>query len=39
MSTIQLFKIIENKHDVDRGTDFIKRFCEFLEEYSMKTVN
>ena len=28
MSTILSFKSIENKHDVYRGTDCIKTFCE-----------
>ena len=30
MSTILLFRNIENKHDVYKGKDCIKRFCEFL---------
>ena len=29
MATIASFKIIENKHDVYRGKDFLKKFCEF----------
>ena len=30
MSTISLFRRIENKHDVYRGKYCIKKFCEFL---------
>ena len=30
MSTISSFKNIENKHDVYRGKDFMKTFCESL---------
>ena len=29
MSTIYSFRSIENKHDVYRGKDCIKKFCEF----------
>ena len=30
MSTISSCKTIENKHDVYRGKDCMKKFCEFL---------
>ena len=36
MSTILSFKDIENKHDVCRGKDWIKKFCESLIDYGMK---
>ena len=39
MSTISSFRSIENKHDVYRGKDCIKKFCEFLREHAMKIIN
>ena len=39
MSTISSFRSIENKHDVCRGKDCMKKFCEFLEEHAMKIIN
>ena len=39
MSTISPFKNIENKHDVYKGKDYIKKFCESLREYPMKVIN
>ena len=39
MSTISLFRNIENKHDVYRGKDCMKTFCEFLREHAMKIIN
>ena len=30
---------IENKHDVYRGKDCMKKFCEFLREEVMKIIN
>ena len=39
MSTILLFKDIENKHDVQRGRDCMKKFCESLKEHFVKTIN
>ena len=39
VSTILSFRSIENKHDVYRGKDCIKRFCEFLRKHAMKIVN
>ena len=38
MSTILSFKDIENKHDVCRGKDWIKKFCESLIDYGMKII-
>ena len=32
MSTISSFKSIENKHNMYRGKDCMKTFCEFLRE-------
>ena len=39
MSTILSFKSIENKHDVYRGKDCIRTFCESLREHAMKIIN
>ena len=39
MSTIWTFDGIVNKHDVHRGEDFMKTFCESLREYAMKVTN
>ena len=39
MSTISSFITIENKHDVYRGKDCMKKFSEFLREHAMKTIN
>ena len=39
MSTISSFRSIENKHDVYRGKDCMKKFCEFLREHTMKIIN
>ena len=36
MSTIFLLWSIENKHDVHRGKDCMKTFCEFIREHAMK---
>ena len=33
------FRSIENKHDVYRGKDCMKAFCEFLREDTMKIIN
>ena len=35
MFTISSFKRIENKHDVYRGKDCMKKFCESLREHAM----
>ena len=39
MFTILSFRSIENKHDVYRGKDCMEKFCEYLRENSMKTIN
>ena len=39
MTTISSFRSIENKHDVYRGKDCMKKFCESLREYAMKIIN
>ena len=39
MSTISSFRSIEYKHDVCRGKDCIKKFCESLREHAMKIMN
>ena len=39
MSTISSFKSIENKHDVCRSKNCMKRFCESLREHAMKIIN
>ena len=39
MSTISWFRSIENKHDVYRGKDCLKKFCEFLREHTMEIIN
>ena len=39
MSVISSFRSIENKHNVYRGKDCMKNFCEFLREHAMKIIN
>ena len=39
MSTISLFRSIENKHDGQRGEDCMKKFCESLREHAIKIIN
>ena len=39
MSTISFFRSTENKHDVYRGKDCMKKFCELLREHAMKIIN
>ena len=39
MSTISLFRSTENKHDVERGKDCMKTFCESLREHAKKIIN
>ena len=39
MSKTCSFTSIENKHDVFRGKDCMKKFCGFLIEHAMKTIN
>ena len=38
-STISSFRSIENKHDIYRGKDCLKKFCEFLREHAIKIIN
>ena len=38
MSTISSFKSIENNHDVYRGKDCIKTFCESLREHAVEII-
>ena len=38
MSTILSFKSIENKHDVYRSKDCMKKFWKFLREYARKII-
>ena len=39
MSTISTFKNIEKKDYEYRGKYCMKKFCEFLREYTMKIIN
>ena len=39
VSTVSLFKSIENINDIYRRKDCIKKFCEFLRERAMNIVN
>ena len=39
ISVISSFRSIENKHEVYRGKDCMKRICEFLREHTMKIIN
>ena len=39
ISTIPSFKRIQNKSDVYRGKDCMKKFCESLKEHTMKIIN
>ena len=39
MFTISSFRSIENKYDVYRGKDCMKRFCKSLREHAIKTTN
>ena len=39
MSTISLFKDIENKHDIYRCEDCMEKFCGTLREHAMKIIN
>ena len=39
VSTISLFRSIENNHDVYRGQGYMKKFCEFLREHAVKIIN
>ena len=37
--TIYFFRSIENKHDMYRGKDCMKKFCEFFREHEMEMIN
>ena len=39
MFTISSFRSIENKHNVYRSKDCMKKFCESLKEHAMKIIN
>ena len=39
ISTIWTFDVIENQHDIYRGGDGMKKFCEFLTVHAMKIIN
>ena len=39
MTTISSFKTIENKYDVQRGKDYIKKFYESFKEHTIKIIN
>ena len=39
MSKISLLKSTENKYDVYRGKDCMKKFCESLREHAMKIIS
>ena len=39
ISTISSFKSIKNRHDIYRGEDCMKKFCESLREHTMKIIN
>ena len=39
MSTISTFRSIENRNDIYRSKDCMKKFCEFLREHAMKIIN
>ena len=39
MSTISSFRSIENKHDIYRSKNCMKKFCESLREHAMKMIN
>ena len=39
MSKISSFKNIANKHDLHRGKNCMKKFCEILREHEIKIIN
>ena len=39
MSAILVFDGIENKYDVYRGKDCMRKFCESLKEHVVKIIN
>ena len=36
MPTVSSFRSMQNKHDVYRGKDCMKEFCEILREHTVK---
>ena len=39
MSTRSIFRSRENKHDVYRVKDFMKRFCESTRQHTLEMIN
>ena len=39
MSTISSFRSIDNKHDVYRGNNCMKKFCGSFREHTMKIID
>ena len=39
LSAISFFKSIDNEHDVQRGKNCMKKFCESLREHAIKIIN
>ena len=39
MFTISSFKSIKSKHDIYKGKDCMKRFCECFREHAMEVIN
>ena len=39
MSRLSAFKSTGNKHDVYKGKDCMKKFCESLREHALKIIN
>ena len=39
ISTISSFRSIERQYDLYRDRDCMKKFCEFLRDYTMKIIN
>ena len=39
LSTISSFIDIENNHDIYKDMDWMKKFCEFLRELTIKIIN
>ena len=39
LSTISLFKNIQNKHEVYRGKNYMNKLCESLRDHAMKIIN
>ena len=39
ISTVSSFTSIENNHNVYRGKECMKKFCQFLREHAMRIIN